>query len=207
MTVEKNADATINGNSAISLPTTAAVNWRPVEAPTTTVPAGRPQRMTRTGAPASESAMIVASEPSSHAMAKADAPSGQALLRRPLRQACPPAWAPARGGFAKLADWTSRTWDVAITALCGQIHAGQRVPDAVQREPPDLIRGEPCTADPGPVETPEFLKVPVLQRIGIWPSKGRVNALVALRCARDTRPLAPRTLVGQGARELSCHNA
>ena len=56
----------ISGNSARSFATTVAVNCRPVEAPTTSVPAGRPQGMSRTGAPASDSAMMVASEPSSH---------------------------------------------------------------------------------------------------------------------------------------------
>ena len=42
-----------------SLPTTAAVNCRPGETPTTTVPAGRPHGISRTGAPASDSAMVV----------------------------------------------------------------------------------------------------------------------------------------------------
>ena len=56
----------INGSSVTSFATTVAVNCRPVEAPTTTVPAGRPHGMSRTGAPASDSAMVVNSAPSSH---------------------------------------------------------------------------------------------------------------------------------------------
>ena len=47
----------INGNSVTSFATTVAVNCNPVDAPTTTVPAGRPQGMSRTGAPASDSAV------------------------------------------------------------------------------------------------------------------------------------------------------
>ena len=47
-------------------PIMVAVNCRPVEAPTTTVPAGRPHGMSRTGAPASDSAMVVKSAPRSH---------------------------------------------------------------------------------------------------------------------------------------------
>ena len=56
----------INGSSVTSLAITAAVNCSPVEAPTTSVPAGRPHGISRTGAPASDSAMMVAREPSSH---------------------------------------------------------------------------------------------------------------------------------------------
>jgi hypothetical protein len=64
--VEMKAAAMINGSSVTSFATTVAVNCRPVEAPTTTVPAGRPHGMSRTGAPASDSAMVVKSAPSSH---------------------------------------------------------------------------------------------------------------------------------------------
>ena len=56
----------INGSSVTSFATTVAVNCNPVEAPTTTVPAGRPQGMSRTGAPASDNAVVVNSAPSSH---------------------------------------------------------------------------------------------------------------------------------------------
>ena len=68
--VERKAAAMINGDSVSSFSTTVAVNCRPVEAPTTSVPAGRPQGMSRTGAPASDSAMVVKSEPSSHGSGK-----------------------------------------------------------------------------------------------------------------------------------------
>ena len=54
--VEMKAAAMINGSKVTSFATTVAVNCRPVEAPTTTVPAGRPHGMSRTGAPASDSA-------------------------------------------------------------------------------------------------------------------------------------------------------
>ena len=56
----------INGSSVTSFATTVAVNCNPVEAPTTTVPAGRPQGISRTGAPASDNAVVVNSAPSSH---------------------------------------------------------------------------------------------------------------------------------------------
>ena len=56
----------INGNSVTSFATTVAVNCNPVDAPTTTVPAGRPQGMSRTGAPASDNAVVVNSAPRSH---------------------------------------------------------------------------------------------------------------------------------------------
>ena len=55
----------ISGSSVTSFATTVAVNCNPVDAPTTTVPAGRPHGMSRTGAPASDSAMVVNSAPSS----------------------------------------------------------------------------------------------------------------------------------------------
>ena len=64
--VEMKAAAMINGSRVMSFATTVAVNCRPVEAPTTTVPAGRPHGMSRTGAPASDSVMVVKSAPSSH---------------------------------------------------------------------------------------------------------------------------------------------
>ena len=63
--VERKAAAMINGSSVTSLAITPAVNCKPVDAPTTKVPAGRPHGMSCTGAPASDSAMIVNSEPSS----------------------------------------------------------------------------------------------------------------------------------------------
>jgi hypothetical protein len=66
MMVETKATAMISGNSVMSFAITAAVNCSPVPAPTTTVPAGLPQGTSRTGAPASDSAMMVNSDPSSH---------------------------------------------------------------------------------------------------------------------------------------------
>src|SRR4029077_17096045 len=56
----------INGSSVTSFPTTVAVNCKPVEAPTTTVPAGRPQGISRTGAPASDNAGGVNGAQSGH---------------------------------------------------------------------------------------------------------------------------------------------
>src|SRR3984893_576664 len=73
MMVEASADAMIKGNSVTSLATTVAVNWSPVDAPTTTVPAGRPQGMSRTGAPESDIAMVAASAPRSHGSGRCSA--------------------------------------------------------------------------------------------------------------------------------------
>ena len=64
--VEKTAAAMINGSSVTSLAITAAVNCSPVEAPTTSVPAGRPHGISRTGAPASDSADDAGGERACH---------------------------------------------------------------------------------------------------------------------------------------------
>ena len=86
--VERKAAAMISGSSVKSFATTVAVNCSPVEAPTTTVPAGRPQGMSRTGAPASDSAMVVNSAPSSHG-------SGRCAERAAKPPATPAASVPA----------------------------------------------------------------------------------------------------------------
>ena len=84
MMVEKSAAPMINGKSVTSLATTVAVNCRPVEAPATTVPAGRPHGMSRTGAPANDSAMVANSGPSSHG-------NGRCTKRAKKPPATPPA--------------------------------------------------------------------------------------------------------------------
>ncbi len=64
--VETKAAPIISGKSVTSLANTDALNCKPVEAPTTMVPAARPHGISRIGTPASDSAMMVNSEPSSH---------------------------------------------------------------------------------------------------------------------------------------------
>ena len=102
MMVDMSADTTINGRSVTSFATTVAVNCSPVDAPTTTVPAGRPQGMSRTGAPESDIAMVAASAPRSHG-------SGRCRARAAKPPAMPAASVPVMASAATTfcgQDWT-----------------------------------------------------------------------------------------------------
>src|SRR5262245_41092621 len=166
--VEMKAAAMIDGSSVTSFATTVAVNCRPVEAPTTTVPAGRPQGMSRPGAPAGDSAMVVNSAPRSHGKGRwtkraAKPPATPAASVKPIASAA------ARGFGTRSRTVIACMGELVVTAARTQIHRRAR---AARMRAADAACPERCGATIGrdlsnaaPAVSPQMLPAgPAAQR-------------------------------------------